>query len=209
MHPNVTRIRWVLPLMAGALLTACDDSTGPEGDLSAAEAESVALFLSDADGTAAFLMAPDALVGPHEVNRTRPCPAGGSHSVTGSRTRSLDEETRVVTTAWTTVQTHDDCTFTRSRRGQEVTVVIDGSVTAEGSATHQLPDAPGDRRQVLSYMNTRTGSITTTVGDRVRTCDIQVTESYDAATDTFTVSGTICGREIDVTREHRHRPQHD
>jgi hypothetical protein len=80
-------------------------------------------------------------------------------------------------------------------------------VTAEGSATHQLPDSPGDRRQVLSYQNTRSGATTTTIGDRTRACEIHVTETYDAATDRFTVQGTICGREVNVTREHRLRPQ--
>jgi hypothetical protein len=210
MGPNFSRSRWALALVAGALLTACDNSTGPEGGLELAAAESMALFLSDVDGTGSFLMVPDGLVGPHTLDRSRACPAGGSHTVTGSRNRSVDEETRIVSTSWTTVQTHDTCTFTRRHRGEDVTVVIDGSVTAEGSATHQLPTAPGDGgRQVLSYQNSRTGSTTTTIGDRTRTCVIDVTESYDADTDTFTVVGTICGREVNVTREHRFRPQHD
>ncbi|MEX1259213.1 MAG: hypothetical protein WEG36_16575 [Gemmatimonadota bacterium] len=209
MDPKIPRTPWALALVASAFLTACGDSTGPEGDITASAAESVALFLADADGTGAFLMVADGLNGPHTLDRTRPCPAGGSHSVTGSRTRTLDEETRIVSTSWTTVQTHDACTFTRRRGGEDVTVVIDGSVTAEGSATHQLPETPGDGRQVLSYQNTRTGAVTTTVGDRTRTCEINMTESYDPATDTFTVVGTICGREVNVTREHRFRPQHD
>jgi hypothetical protein len=46
-----------------------------------------------------------------------------------------------------------------------------------------------------------------TIGDRSRTCDIDIVETYDPEADTFTIEGPICGREVSVTREHRHRPQ--
>jgi hypothetical protein len=174
-----------------------------------AEAEAFALFLSDADGTGDFFAVSDAIVGQHTFERTRPCPDGGTHSVSGARNRSLDPATGVVSTSWTSVQSHDACAMTRFRGGRTVTVVIDGSVTAEGSATYLPPEGPGNARQLLSYHNVRTGSTTTTWGDRSRACEIDVTELYDSATDTFLISGTICGRDVAVVRERRDKPTHD
>lgn len=207
MAPKRTRTPRMAPVLVAALtLAGCADSTAPDENLSANEAEAVALFLSDADGSGAFLLAPDFPVPGHDFERIRPCPEGGSHAVSGSRSREVDPESRIASSAWTTTQTHEACAHTRRIRGQEITVVIDGSVSAAGTATHLLPESPGTGRELLSYENIRSGSTTTTIGDRTRICEISITESYDPATDTFSITGSICGRDVSATRNRPSKP---
>ena len=197
-------------LIAALALTGCEEATAPEDEpLSELQAEAVATLLSDVDATGGdfYGLESDARSGSYEFSRTASCPAGGSHGVSGSGTRSLDEASKVLSSTWTTIQTHDDCAVTRTRGDQSVTVVVDGSVTATGSASWQLPPERGQPRQILSFSNHRAGSTTATAGDRSRTCEVDVTESYDPATDTFTITGTICGREVNVTRRPGERPR--
>jgi hypothetical protein len=182
-------------------LGGCDTTTSPSNADSHLDAADLALFLSAADGSGADLGSSQ--TGSFEFERTRECPAGGSHSVSGTRSRIPNAETGIVAVSWTTVQTHTACAITRVRNGQDYTVVIDGSVTANGSATYRVPEAPGQARELLSYSNARNGSTTMTSGDRTRTCDVSVTESYNPETESFTVSGTICGREVSLTRTDR------
>jgi hypothetical protein len=194
-------------LVAGLAFTGCDgEGTGPDEEMTGARAEAIATFMLDIDVNdgGAYGMNMDPRGGSHEFSRSAPCPAGGSHSVSGSRSSSLDTDTRVLSTTWSTTQTHDDCAITHSRRDQQVTVVIDGNITASGSASYQLPtDRPGHGRELLSYSSSRAGSTTTTAGDRTRVCEINVTETFDPATGAFTVTGTVCGRAVNVTRQPR------
>jgi len=198
-----TRSRWVIGIGLIAIGAAgCADSTGPEDSLTPEAAEAIALFMVDVDATAGW--STEALVeqrrGPRDFNRSAPCPAGGTRSFSGNGDSSLDEATRILSTSWTTVLAHDDCAFTHRRRDQPVTTVIKGRVTGNGSATYQLPEDRSERRDLLTYSATRVGSTTTTVGDRSRTCEIDVTETYDPATGSFHVTGIVCGRRVDITR---------
>jgi hypothetical protein len=203
-----------LPRLAAVLscLTfGCDGSTGPDSDdLGAANIEDLATFVAglDATGGAAYGMTSDARTGSHNFNRSAPCPAGGTFSMTGSASSSVDPATRVLSTTWSHTQTHDDCAVTHHRRdGREVTSVLDGTVSVNGTASYQLPQTRGEEREILSYSSRRVGSTTTTVGDRTRTCEIDITQTYDPATGKFTVSGVMCGREVNVTFApgHRHK----
>jgi hypothetical protein len=185
------------------VLSACDGTTtGPEDDAVSARADVIAMFLADFDasGGVGYGLHMDPRSGTRTFSMTSPCPAGGTRSVSGSSASTFDNVAHVLSTTWTTTQSQDACAFEHARRGQAVTVVIDGSVTAAGSASYQLPSERGAPRTLLSYSSTRQGSTTTTAGDQSRTCDVDVTESYDAATGTFTIKGVVCGRDVDVTR---------
>jgi len=165
-----------------------------------AEFEAVALFLSDADGSGGLLAMAAGLPGIGEFSQSRPCPGGGTRSVEGTRSRSLDAGTGIVNTEWTTTQTHDACGVIRRRGGGGVAAVIDGSVTAQGAAAFRLPETPGAGRELLAWANYRSGTMTTTVGDQQRSCEVSVVETFDATAETFSVTGTICGRDVDVVR---------
>lgn len=189
--------------LAGTVtLAACEGSTGPEDDLSAVSAADLATFLVnlDASGGTAYGMALDPRTGTHNFNRSAPCPAGGTHSMTGSSSSTFDATTRVLSTTWSHAQTHDDCAVIHKRRdGQEIRAVLDGSITVTGAASYQLPETAGQGRKILSFSSKRVGSTTTTIGEHTRTCQIDVTETYDPAAGTFTVKGVMCGREVNVT----------
>ncbi len=189
-------------LVSALVLAACQDASGPgeNGSLSREEAVMVASLVSDMGVAAVGLAVADPASGSRTFNRTLPCPGGGSMTFTASHDFSVNEATKVLTTQWTATHTHAACTSERERAGKTFTVVVDGSVTNAGTASYQLPANRGEPRVLLSWSATRTGSTTTTVGDRSRTCEINVTESFDPATKTFTLTGTVCGREVSRTR---------
>ncbi len=192
----------VVVLGGGVALAGCDGATGPdERDATTPEeANAMASFLSDVDVFSVGMATLDVSSGTRSFNRTAPCPAGGTVSVSGSNQSSLDATTKVVSTTWTTTQTHAACAITHTRADKQVTAVMDGSVTASGSSSYQLPAKKGDPRTLLSWASTRVGSTRTTVGDKVRTCEMNVSESYDPATKSFRIKGIVCGRQVDITR---------
>jgi hypothetical protein len=197
------------PILLGLTLAGCSEAVAPEDGLTTAEAELVATWITDVDATGGdeYGLSSDVRTGSYQFTRSASCPAGGTHGVSGSGTKTLDEDTRVLSTTWTTTQTHDQCGVLHARGDRQVTLVIDGVVVATGSASYQLPAEGGLPRQILTFTNGRVGSTTTTAGDRSRTCEIEVTESYDPTTNTFTITGTICGREVHVTRTPGERPR--
>jgi hypothetical protein len=187
--------------LGGALaLSACADGLGPDDVISAADAAAVAALLADTDPWAGVALGSDPGTHSRSFSRTETCPAGGSITVSGSGESTRNAETRVVSRTWSTTHAHSGCTSTRTRGDQQVTVVIDGRVTASGASSWQLPEERGGERVLLSYSGSRSGSTTTTVGDRTRTCEVNLTETFDPATRTFRVTGVVCGREVDFTR---------
>lgn len=191
-------------VLAGMLiLAACgDDTAGPDGDFTREDAQAIAEFAGTFDVDLAFMdgMSSSDLIERHgEFSFTRDCPDGGTVGTSGQRSATLDTETDVVSTTWESVHTHDACAFTRTRGDREVTVVLDGSVTTTGEASFQLPETRGEGRTLLSFSATRVGQTVTTVGDRTRTCEIDVTQTYDPSSETFTITGTVCGRDVSVT----------
>jgi hypothetical protein len=190
-------------MAACVALTACDgSSTGPEDDdLSAATAQDLATFVSGLDASAGTAddMTLDPRTASRTFSRTASCPDGGTYSTSGSSNSSFDPATRILSTDWEHTQTHDDCAVIHTRGDREVRAVIDGSITVNGAASYLIPESRRHDRTILSYSSRRVGSTTTTVGDRTRSCDVDVTKTYDPDAGTFTVSGVMCGREVDVT----------
>lgn len=198
-----TRFTLSLTLLAAAsLLTACEGTVDPQpGDeLSADGAAAIASFLADVDAMTVGLNALAAASGGRTVTWSRNCPAGGSVSVSGGSESTLDEDTRVVSNRWSTTQTHAACAVIHTRGDKSVTAVMDGSVTSSGTSSYQLPEKRGEGRTLLTWDGKRAGATTTTVGDRSNTCVVDVSETYDAATKTFTVTGSVCGRDVSGTR---------
>ena len=124
------------------------------------------------------------------------CPphSGRPHSAHAARSRS-DKLSLCSRTS------HAACAITHTRGDKSVTAVVNGSITSTGTSSYQLPEKRGDGRALLTWAGKRAGSTTTTVGDRSNTCVVDVTETYDPATRTFTVVGSVCGRDVSGTRK--------
>jgi len=188
---------------AGSMMvfTGCDAGTGPgEPELASEDAAAIAGLISDVDLLSVGLAALSATSGTRTLTRSAPCPAGGSVSVNGSSESARDDKTLIVSTKWSATQTHAACAFTRTRGEQTLTAVIDGSVTTGGNSSYQLPKTRGEPRTLLSWSSTKVGSTTTKVGDRTNTCAVDVKETYDPATKVFTLTGVVCGRQVNTTR---------
>lgn len=210
MKPGFPRLHVMVPLLAGLSLAGCEGSTtAPSTSLGDAEIEAMALFLSDADGSGGLLAMAEGPSGVGQFSHSRPCPGGGTRSVEGTRNRSGDAGTGIVNTEWTTTQIHDACVVMRRRGGRGIAAVIDGSVTALGAATFRIPETPSAGRELLAWANYRSGTTTTTVGDQQRTCEVSVVETFDPVTRAFTMTGTICGRDVDVVRARHDKPSGD
>lgn len=192
----------MLTLGAVSTLAGCESGTAPDDrdPVTPEDAEAIASFVSDMDFLSLGIMTMTAASGGRSINRTAPCPAGGSVSVSGSSESSTNEQTKVVATKWTTTQTHAACAITHTRGDKTATAVVDGSVTTSGSSSYQLPASRGGLRTLLSWAGTTVGSTTTKVGDRTSTCTVDVKQTYDPVAKTFTISGVMCGRQVNITR---------
>ncbi len=188
-------------VLAGVLLLAgCDSATVPDETVTPLEADDIAAFLSDAEDLAGVAMALEGVQVTRSFTRTTDCPAGGSVSVSGTGESDRDRDTRIVSRTWSVSQVHDNCTMIRVRRGEEVRATIDGRVEVTGSSTIELPEDRGGERTLLAFTSRRTGSTTVTMGDRTRTCQVDVTRTYDADAGVFRVEGIVCGRGVGQTR---------
>jgi len=191
-----------LALAAALALAGCDGATEPDDRevVTPEDAGAMAAFVFDLDAFAVGAAALGSTAGARSFNRTAPCPAGGTASMSGSSETSTDAATKVVSTKWTHTQTHTACAFTFTRGDKSVTTVIDGKVTAAGSSSFKLPETRGGLPTLLTWSSTKVGSTTTKVGDKSSTCAVDIKETYDAATKKFTITGTMCGKQINVTR---------
>ncbi|MGH7477240.1 MAG: hypothetical protein ACRELD_13285 [Longimicrobiales bacterium] len=197
--------RWLGGIAQGSLVllvaAACSDSTAPAEPLTDEEAALVAEYVADVhvDGPpVSFATAssgePSAAVtrsGSYEI--VIECEGGGTITISGEHTANVDREAQTYSREWSASHVHSDCTFTRRAH----TITLDGSVVLEGSASGTFgPDGRG----IDALLITRMGELTWTSSDRTRTCEIDLTTTYDPETRTFTTTGTICGREVSVTR---------
>jgi hypothetical protein len=197
------RFRGSLALFTVSLfaLAGCDGGIAPDAqDLTSEEADAIAAFMFDVDALAVSVANLASSTGTRSFTRTAPCPAGGSVSVSGSGESSTNLETRVVSTKWTNTHTQTACAITKTRGDQTRTAVVDGTVTASGTSSYQLPETRGGQRTLLSWASSTVGSTTTKVGDKTATCAVDIKQTWDPAKQLFTVKGTMCGRQVDTTR---------
>jgi hypothetical protein len=148
------------------------------------------LFASpDLAGTAGF----DLTAGAGAFERTHPCPAGGSVTVTGTVERAIDRVTRSGTLAVNAKRFENACAF-RQRNG--VTVTVTGQPHTAITVTQSFDKGvPGIRTQ------TQKGAFAWTRSNgRSAACAIDLTSTFDPATHTATIKGTFCGRPVDETR---------
>jgi hypothetical protein len=189
---------WTAACLAAMTLAACGDDLGPTTELSSLDLIAIALdadivagaILNDqinivgssADGSGLTVNAGDV----RTFSRSRDCPGGGNVEVSGSveRTRVGDNAFEF---AFNSTGAQNECVHLRGERS----VTIDGHFTMTASWRREAGQPSG-------VQNThRFGSFTWTRGNGATgTCEFDVTSVRDPVNHTRTVTGTMCGRDI-------------
>ena len=191
-------------------VAACDQSTGLSGSLSQADANQLAadmdavstLGTSDfglgasfsvnvgSGSAAATVSAPIAINNQFTV--TKQCPEGGQVVLAGSVVGSGDRTTHNLSLETNATRTDTNCAF-QTR---------DGVLTINGNPNLTYKGNLNIVNGLLSGVQTQThkGSFTWARVGGSGTCDVDLTSSFDPATHTATVTGSFCGRTVNVTR---------
>lgn len=180
----------------------CDrGATGPDGSaLSATEANDWASAL---DGYGALVMSSQAVeaerAGSSSGARTveitfkerQMCPAGGEMRLEGRIVREYTRETRTATARGEATQTLAACARTGERGS---TLTVDGEMTL--SAEHRWVEGRPNGPQTQSLIGTLKW---THSSGQTRSCEYRTTAVHDPEKRTRTMTGTVCGREVERT----------
>jgi hypothetical protein len=202
-------------LVCGAALVlaaaACSDSTGVNGGISQADANQLAAEI-DANSTlgtgdvglgAVFSIAVDGSAAsasvsaaPIPINNqftvTRQCPRGGQVVLAGGVVGTGDRTAHSLTLDANATRTDTKCAFdTRN-----------GVLTLSGNPNIAYTGHLNIVNGVLTGPQTQThkGSFTWARTGGSGTCDVDITSTYDPATRTATITGSFCGRAVNVTK---------
>lgn len=201
----------VLGMAAAALLVftaACDDSsTAPAAALDSGEAEFLALqtdailasivtdyvagftddLVSASEGVA-LTGAAEPIVTTFDFVRTRPCAAGGQVVATGSGTHTHDREAKSRQTVASGTKSIENCARTRG----DLTITMNGSGDFDFSRFKVEGQFSG-----LQTTN-QEGSFTATTSDgRTEDCTYEISRVLDPDAGTITVTGQVCGNDVD------------
>ncbi|HET6762084.1 MAG TPA: hypothetical protein VFH27_00395 [Longimicrobiaceae bacterium] len=199
-------------LLAGAAagllsLAACSDAVGPASSaLSADEAQALGLSMAglttDALGDAftgpgsadriANGPSADVITTNESFSRTRACPAGGTVTVSGTRQGTYD--TTAKTGSWSETATRVDAACAHTVRAG-VTVTVTGAPNVALTSSHSRTAGVAG-----VWTHTEKGAFDWTRGEgKSGHCTVDVTSTFNPATHTLHVSGTICNRTFDRT----------
>ena len=191
-------------------VAACDSSTGLSGAISQADANQLA---ADMDAVATlsesdFALGPAFSVSvegsgssasvstvPISINNsfavTRQCPQGGQVVIAGTTLGSGDRATHNLTLETNATRTDTNCAFETR----------DGILTLNGNPNIAYKGNLNIVNGALSGLQTQThkGSFTWARVGGSGTCDVDLTSSYDPATQIATVTGTFCGHTVNAT----------
>jgi hypothetical protein len=194
-------------------LLACDSGTAPDAGITQADVNQLAndvdalsvVALGDA-GASAFspsfnviTSAPSgapisAAVVP--VNRTftntHPCPAGGTVTISGSSVGTSDPVAHNLSVTTTATKTDAACAF-NARNG---VLTLTGNPNVALVTTVNIVAGKPVGPQTQSHK----GSVSWARGTKSGTCNVDVTSTFDPTAATFTVTGTMCGRTVNVSR---------
>ena len=204
---NLLRLALGAVLFVG--LAACESSTGLPTEFTQADAIQLAadmdavatLGQADMGISPSFSMnvgtgeAAASVAVPVTVNNsftvTKQCPRGGQVALAGTVAGTGDRETHSLTLDANATRTDSDCAFL-TRHG---VLTLDGNpnITYEGHLNIVNGALVGIQSQ------THQGSFTWVRGGGSGTCDVDITSSFNPATNTATVVGTFCGFDVNVT----------
>lgn len=203
-----------LALAAAAFgLVACNDGTAPDAGITQADVNQLAndvdaLSVSTLGDVGASAFAPSFSVQGSDgsdlslrfattpvnrtINNTHPCPAGGTVTIAGSAVGTSDPVAHNLSVVTTVTKTDAACAF-NSRGGL---LTLNGNPNVQIGGTVNIVAGKPVGPQSLSHK----GSVTWTRGTKSGTCNIDVISIFDPAAATFSVSGTMCGRTVNVSR---------
>jgi len=123
---------------------------------------------------------------------TKQCPKGGQVAIAGGITGTGDRVAHNLSVEAIATRTDTNCAFDTR----------DGVLTLNGNPNIAFDGKLNIVAGVLSGLQTQThkGSFTWARTGGSGTCDVDLTSSFDPATHTVTVTGTFCGRTVNVTR---------
>lgn len=198
---------------AGLLLAiaACDRSTGLSTGISQADANQLAADMDavstlgiadfglgatfsvslDGSGASASVSAAPITID-NQFTVTKQCPKGGQVVIAGRATGTGDRTTHSLSLETVATRTDTDCAF-QARNGiltlnGNPNIAYDGKLNIVNGALSGLQT----QTHKGSFKWARTGGS--------GTCDVDLSSSFDPATHTVTVTGTFCGRTVNVTR---------
>lgn len=194
-----------------ALATAaCDGgATAPATDAELTEAEAQAAA-AEWDAVAATLMASfgpvfstagagepsmESSTATSTFRRQHACPGGGTSTLAGQRTVTRDPAARTGSMQMAATRTDSACTV-HARGQQGGTLTIDGNPNIQVTAQHAWSNAvPGP------HVHTQKGSFAWRRSTGASgTCSVDLSGTFTPATQTYTLTGTFCGRAVNVTR---------
>jgi hypothetical protein len=196
---------------AALTLAACSsDSTGPStATLSADEAQALGVSmagttndaLGDSFAGVSFDFAPtggaamDSITSTNTFTRTRTCPKGGTVTVAGTRTGTRNTTTHSGT--WSETATRTDAACAHEVKSG-VTVTVNGAPNVALTSQHSVTNGvPG------TWTHTEKGAFDWSRSDgKSGHCTVDVTGTFDPATKTLHVKGTVCNTTFDKTVTH-------
>lgn len=197
---------------AGLLLAiaACDQSTGLSSGISQEDANQLAADMdavsnlgiadfglgasfsitTDGSGSASVSTVPVTI--DNQFTVTKQCPKGGQVVFAGRTTGTGDRTTHNLSLETVATRTDANCAFETRH----------GVVTINGNPNIAFDGKLNIVNGALSGLQTAThkGSFTWARTGASGTCDVDLSSAYDPATHTATVTGTFCGRTVNVTR---------
>ncbi len=190
-------------------LAACSDSTGLSSVITQDDANQLAADMDNMTtigtndvglgpsfsmnvgeyGSASVSVVPVAI--DNQFSVTKQCPRGGSVVIAGRTTGTGDRVTHDLSLRTVATKTDVACAF-ETRHGI-LTLNGNPNIAYDGSLNIVAGQLSGLQTQ------THIGSFTWVRGAASGTCDVNLSSSFDPATRTATVTGTFCGRTVNVS----------
>jgi hypothetical protein len=147
------------------------------------------------------------------VDRTRPCPQGGTTRTVSTVTSVVDTVARTGKVTTSSTDTPAACAFTvdslnatlRTIANPGTVITITGAPSLQSQSTSSYSwaasdSARGGRLTRGNTTGTQTGSFTYTTSDgRSGTCAVSLSTVFNPVERTQTVTGTFCGQAVNVT----------
>jgi autotransporter-associated beta strand protein len=139
-------------------------------------------------GATAAVTAPIAINNTFSV--TKQCPLGGTVVIAGTIVGTGDQTTRSLTVAANATRADAGCAF----QTDDGVLTLNGNIAYTGNLNIVSGMLSGPQTQTLK------GTFTWARPGGSGTCDVDLSSSYDPATHIATVTGTFCGKAINVTK---------
>lgn len=201
-----------LPFLTVALAACDEDTTGPNAQLSAAEAAALAVAIDNSSSNAfdpqpsadgpQLSLAPSgdparaASTRTDEFDLDLPCPRGGTSNLSGESVLVFDGDEGFITLDVSAAKGHDGCAF---RTNEGVDITVDGTVSFV--AEREL------REGLIRSLNSHSGSLDFVTSDgKEGTCAIDITTEFSLVPNEISRSilGSVCGHEVNVSTSWTH-----